>query len=208
MAKFELSVYKSIQPGGIKAAYNVPDTLQQVVDAIGEQRALAIIVKNVVYHSVLTALRSELSERIEAKTEQKWLTETKTVNGKEVQVVIEGDEDYTRRAVAANAVSVDTLTTDLQELADEPDNAFLEFAKEPERKPRAPRKMPKSIELMAQKYSDEGVITAVAAKLAEKLGRPVQADVENVGWAIKEHQDRLAAAALVQAKADLAGLTA
>jgi hypothetical protein len=211
MAKFEIAVYKSLQPGGIKATYDVTDNLEADIAAAGADRVHRVFVKDLIYHSVLTSLRNELSEAVEefAKangTAFEWLTEKRTVNGKETTVIIEDNEDYVRRAVARGIVNIEWLQTKLQDLADDAENAFALFAKEPERKPRAPKKLPKDIQLAVEQYTTEGLLDNVAAALSAKLGRTVEASPEAVGWAIKEHKDKIAAAAAAQAAADLKSL--
>ena len=213
MSTFEVSVYKSLQPGGIKANYNVTDDLAADIAAAGEDRVHKVFVKDLMYHSVLTALRNELSEAVEehaktAGTPFEWLTELRTVNGKAVQTIVEDNEDYIKRAVASNIVDVNWLSTTLQDLCNDADNAFALFAKEPERKPRAAKKLPKDIVLIVEKYSADGVLPKVAEKLGTILGRPVVADADSVGWAIKEHRAKLAAEAEARAKSDLASLMA
>ena len=219
MSKFNIAIYKALTTGGLQGSYEVPGTLVEFVTAAtvpatattpaisGEDKILRIATQNVIYHSVLGAIRGELSDAILDKSkadgrEFPMLTEKRKTGaeGKEVDVIVESDEDYAKRAVASEVVSVEWLKNELQSLLDNDENAFAKFLQSPERKPKAPAKLPKELEAAIVAAIADGKSVAMAQVLSTKLGRTVDpTNVLDLGNAVKE----VRAAAAKAAAADL-----
>jgi hypothetical protein len=203
----EVSTYKKLVPGGIKGTYKTPDTLREIIDAIGEPRVLALVTNQVFHHNVKGFVRTQLSKKVEEATKQAWKTETRTVDGKSKQVIIEDDEDYTSRAVASGLIDLATLTVMHQAVLDHPDAVFINHAKEDTRTPGGSLKLPKDVEAQATALVNEGYGEKLAKKLGKVLGRTVDGtNVIDLGRAIRDHRNAAMAAAKAKSDDDLKAL--
>lgn len=208
MKQIEISIYRSLQPGGIKGRYGVPTVIPELTAHVPESRVVDLVNNQVLFHSVYGGFRDELSDSIIEFAKQNgatvgFKTTTKTVNGKTVEVIDESDEEFTRRMVAEGVISVAWLSTRLQELCDDPENAYELYLKSPERKPRAPKHLPKDLQAYIDSVAATGKLAELATKVSALVGRTLDPnDPVALGWAMKEHRD----AALAKANADLLAL--
>lgn len=204
---------------GFKVNVAVPSTVEEYDQLAGKAgAALESANMNVVYRSWNNQFREAMSDHLAAVTSIK--RETEIVLNKDgsqkideetkqpVERYTETAADHVDRVFATlvkdgKAASVEAAThaysTDAQKIADS-----ISFDPA-ERQPKAtgPKKVAQKWIALATEIATRGeaVVSALATKLSEKLGLPVEPTVESLARAIAEDQRRIAAEAEKAAKA-------
>lgn len=198
--KKEIVIYKGAPIGGLKAQYDIPETLDDFIDGLAEKLVAknpaltrkeavkaakaqlnTIAVNDVLYHRVYTSLRAELTDSLiegskdaDGKPTFEPKSEKRMVGDKEKEVIVEDDEPFARRAVAEGKATVADLNAKFTELAAHPDNAIMEFATS-EGRTRAPKTAPKEAQAQVKTWADAGKLAMAVEKFATELGQPAPA---------------------------------
>lgn len=194
MAKYGL--YRSVRPGGIEVAVALPsdgltvkddfDTaLAAVVEMVGPARVLRAFEQQIVYHGILGAVRSATSDALDDRATDEAGKRIVEKDSKGKVVNVEQDEPYAKRLVDTGQITVEELASVMADIVSDAEFAFAEFAKEPERKPRAPKKLPKDIQAFVAEWAKTGELATKVANLAAK-GYTVSdpTNLDQVGWAV------------------------
>lgn len=193
----------------IEFEYSEPQSIDEALALCqprtdGGNPLLDSAVNYVEYHRVFNVLRRQLVDWIEKNTEAKRGRKTETNDkGVEVQVIVEKDVRFIKRAIAEEAVSEDEVQEALQTFADKDENSFARFLNA-ERRAAGPRKLPKDIQTAVAKAEADGNLETLAGKLSALLGTEVEATPESVGAAMHKHRKQQLDAAMRAAAAALA----
>lgn len=161
----------------------VPESIDEVVNRIGAERALSLLVDYVVYHSLATQVRNKLAARLHKKTNVDRLRD-------EDNNIVESPTEYVARLVRDGVIT--DYTEDLQQTVDEIDFFACATATRRVAAPAAPSKS--ALAVVAKAASKPGGRESLAAKLAEKLGRQFNPNDDNdLAAGVQEVQRRVRA---------------
>ena len=172
-------------------ALDGPDTPEQFDQLAGSVGAcLREATLNVVYRGTLTAVRAEVCEKIEERTDLERKTRPSGRKDESGEDIVEWDESELEFVKRADAAGHEALVTEIINEVVAGDSGKIDPAKK-ERKSAGPKKVAKMYLTLAQKIIDAGKAEIRATELSSRLGITVDpADPLSIARAISENERR------------------
>lgn len=174
--------------GDITADYTITSDAPEM-DAIGGIGTChKEAVSSMLYRGFYGDARAELAERIETeKNVRRERTSTTKEDGTVVEKITEYEEPFVSRCLKTGVVTLAELNQWLQDVANDPEFAFTEYVKTPERKAKTKTlRIPKDVFALVQSWIAAGKADKAATLLGSKLNRTVEPTEQSLGLAVAE----------------------